>query len=124
PIFRSRKSFGKRTNAVSAIRDGRMISRRDFLQAAATASTIAMATGLGSLSQAVAQQRLTQEEILRFDPRGTVTILHVADIHAQLVPLYFREPSINLGVGEARGLPPHLTDREFLEFFKLAARSA
>ena len=38
-------------------------------------------------------------------------------MHAQLLPVYFREPSVNLGVGEARGLPPHLTGTEFLTRF-------
>ena len=80
-----------------------MISRRDFLQATAAASALATSSGLGPLGRAAAQQKLTQAEILKFDPLGTVTILHIADTHAQLMPLYFREPSVNLGVGEARG---------------------
>lgn len=101
-----------------------MISRRNFLQAAAAASTIVSAAGLGPLGRAAAQQRLTAGQIAQFDPLGTITLLYVADIHAQLVPLYFREPSINLGVGEAKGQPPHLTDREFREQFKIAAGSA
>ena len=101
-----------------------MISRRNFLQAAAAASTIVSAAGLGPLGRAAAQQRLTAGQITQFDPLGTITLLYVADIHAQLVPLYFREPSINLGVGEAKGQPPHLTDREFREQFKIAAGSA
>jgi sulfur-oxidizing protein SoxB len=53
-----------------------------------------------------------------------VTILYVADIHAQLMPLHFREPSVNLGVGEVKGMPPHLTDTEFRNYFKIAAGSA
>jgi sulfur-oxidizing protein SoxB len=101
-----------------------MISRRDFLQATAAASVLTAASGLGPLGQVAAQQRLTQSDILRFDPLGTVTILHVADIHAQLVPLHFREPSVNLGVGEAKGQPPHLTDAEFRKHFAVAAGSA
>ena len=101
-----------------------MISRRNFLQAAAAASTIVSAAGLGPLGRAAAQQRLTAGQIAQFDPLGTISLLYVADIHAQLVPLYFREPSINLGVGEAKGQPPHLTDREFREQFKIAAGSA
>lgn len=101
-----------------------MISRRNFLQAAAAASTIVSAAGLGPLGRAAAQQRLNAGQIAQFDPLGTITLLYVADIHAQLVPLYFREPSINLGVGEAKGQPPHLTDREFREQFKIAAGSA
>ncbi len=101
-----------------------MISRREFLQATAAAAAITTASGTGSLGQAAAQQRLTQADILRFDPVGTVTILHVTDIHAQLMPLHFREPSVNLGVGEARGKPPHLTDRAFREHYSIATGSA
>ncbi|MCZ0734915.1 thiosulfohydrolase SoxB [Phreatobacter sp. AB_2022a] len=101
-----------------------MISRRQFLQATAAAQALAIGSGLGPLGKVAAQQRLTEADILRFDPLGTVTILHVTDIHAQLVPLYFREPSVNLGVGEAKGVPPHLTDAAFRAHFKIAAGSA
>jgi S-sulfosulfanyl-L-cysteine sulfohydrolase len=101
-----------------------MISRRDFLQATAAASALTIGGGLGPLGRAAAQQRLTQADILRFDPLGTVTILYVADTHAQLMPLHFREPSVNLGVGEAKGKPPHLTDAEFRKYFNIAAGSA
>jgi sulfur-oxidizing protein SoxB len=101
-----------------------MISRRDFLQATAAASLLTTASGLGPLGRVAAQQRLSQADILRFDPLGTVTILHVTDIHAQLMPLHFREPSVNLGVGEAKGIVPHLTDAEFRKAFGIAAGSA
>ena len=101
-----------------------MISRREFLQATAAASALTIGSGLGSLGRVAAQQRLTQADITRFDPLGTVTLLYVADIHAQLMPLYFREPSVNLGVGADRGLPPHLTDAEFRKYFNVAAGSA
>jgi S-sulfosulfanyl-L-cysteine sulfohydrolase len=101
-----------------------MISRRHFLQATAAAHALVAGSGLGPLGRVAAQQRLTEADITRFEPVGSVTLLHVTDIHAQLVPLYFREPSVNLGVGEARGLPPHLTDAEFRAHFKVAAGSA
>lgn len=101
-----------------------MISRRDFLQATAAASALTIGGGLGPLGRVAAQQRLTQADILRFDPLGTVTILYVADTHAQLMPLHFREPSVNLGVGEAKGKPPHLTDAEFRKYFNITAGSA
>ncbi|MBN9079873.1 MAG: thiosulfohydrolase SoxB [Rhizobiales bacterium 62-17] len=101
-----------------------MISRRHFLQASASASTIVAASGLGPLGRVAAQQRLSQNDILRFDPLGSVTILHVTDIHAQLAPLYFREPSVNIGVGADKGLPPHLTDAAFRDYFKIATGSA
>ena len=101
-----------------------MISRREFLQATAAASALTVGGGIGPLGRVAAQQRLTQADITRFDPLGTVTILHVTDTHAQLMPLYFREPSINLGVGEAKGIPPHISDAEFRNYFKLATGSA
>jgi S-sulfosulfanyl-L-cysteine sulfohydrolase len=100
-----------------------MISRRDFLQATAAASLLTTASGFGPLGRVAAQQRLSQADILRFDPLGTVTILHVTDLHAQLLPLHFREPSVNLGVGEAKGIVPHLTDAEFRKAFGIAAGS-
>ena len=98
-----------------------MITRRDFLGAAAAASAICAAGGLGPLARAAAGQALTQAEILRFDAAGRATILFTADLHAQLMPLHFREPAVNPGVGAARGLPPHLTGGAFREWFKLAA---
>ena len=45
-------------------------------------------------------------------------------MHGQLMPVLFREPSINLGVGEARGLVPHVTGRDFLDLYKIPAGSA
>ncbi len=100
-----------------------MISKREFLQATGVAAVLAASSGLGPLGRAAAQQKLSQADILRFDPLGTVTILYLADIHAQLMPLHFREPSVNLGVGEVKGVPPHLTDAAFRDYFKVAAGS-
>ncbi|QRG06978.1 thiosulfohydrolase SoxB [Xanthobacter dioxanivorans] len=94
-----------------------MISRRDFLSAGTALAGLLATSGAG-LAQAVGGQ-LTQNDLLKFGRPGTCTILHVTDIHAQLNPLYFREPSINLGVGDARGVPPHLTDTAFLTYFNI-----
>jgi sulfur-oxidizing protein SoxB len=97
-----------------------MLSRRDLIQlAAATAAVLP-----GGWPRAFAQQRLTQAELLRFEPVGNVTLLHVTDIHAQLLPVHFREPSVNLGVGEARGLLPHVTGRALLDLFNIPPGSA
>jgi sulfur-oxidizing protein SoxB len=101
-----------------------MISRREILQVGAAAAAVAAANGLGPLGRALAQQRLTEQELFRFDGVGNVTLLHVADLHGQLMPVYFREPSVNLGVGEARGEPPHLVGAAFLQKFGIAPRSA
>lgn len=100
-----------------------MISRREFIQVAAATAALAGGTGMG-LGRAAAQQRLTQNDLLAFEPIGNVTLVHVTDIHGQLMPLYFREPSTNLGVGEAKGLPPHVTGAEFLSRFGIAPGSS
>ena len=84
-----------------------MISRRDFVQLAAATATLLPA----GLPRAFAQQRVTQADLLRFEPVGNITLIHVTDIHGQLKPIHFREPSTNLGVGEVKGLVPHLTGR-------------
>src|SRR5476649_2764137 len=99
-----------------------MITRREMLQVGAAAA--ALTAGGGDLTRAFAQQRLSETELLKFDTLGNVTLLHVADIHGQLMPVYFREPSVNLGVGEAKGLPPHVTGTDFLKRFGIPAKSA
>ncbi|CAN1494608.1 UshA 5'-nucleotidase/2',3'-cyclic phosphodiesterase and related esterases [Rhabdaerophilaceae bacterium] len=101
-----------------------MTTRRELLQAAGAASALISAAGLGPFGRAVAQQKLTEAEILRFNAFGKLTLIHVADIHAQLMPTYFREPSINLGVGDAKGLMPHITGKAFLDHYKIPAGSA
>src|SRR5690348_3133081 len=94
-----------------------MLTRRHFLQAAAAAAAL---LGPDRLARAAARQRLTQDELLHFAPLGQVTLLHVTDTHAQLRPAYLREPSLDLGVGSARGKVPHLTGAAFLRHFGLA----
>ena len=98
------------------------LNRREILQVGAAAA--ALAAGGGAFTRAMAQQRLTEGDLLRFDATGNVTLLHVADIHGQLMPVYFREPSVNIGAGEVRGQPPHLTGRAFLRKFGIPPRSA
>src|ERR1700721_785854 len=55
---------------------------------------------------------------------GNARILHITDTHAQLLPGYFREPSVNLGIGGMAGQPPHLVGRAFLDRFGIKAESA
>jgi len=98
-----------------------MLDRRQFLQVAA--ATAVMTGAPGALSRAAAQQTITQDELLEFDPVGQVTLLNFTDCHAQLAPLYFREPSVNLGVGDVKGLVPHITGKDFLKHYGLRASS-
>ena len=51
---------------------------------------------------------------------GNVSLLHLTDTHAQLLPVHFREPGVNLGVGEAAGRPPHLVGEDFLRHFRIS----
>jgi sulfur-oxidizing protein SoxB len=99
-----------------------MFTRRDFLTAAA--ATAILTAGQGRLSRLAARQSLSQDSLLNFDPLGQVTLLHLTDIHAQLRPIYFREPAINIGVAQNAGVPPHITGRKFLDHYGIAAGSA
>ncbi len=99
-----------------------MLTRRDFMQV--TAATAAMMAPLGGITAAAAARKITQDEILKFKPLGQVTLLNFTDCHAQLVPLYFREPSVNIGVGAVNGLTPHLTGKDFLKNFGLTPGSS
>ncbi len=96
-----------------------MISRRDFLQATVAASAIYGASGVGNWARLAAQQALTQDQLLNFDTFGNVTLIHITDIHAQMKPIYFREPEVNLGLGDVNGLPPHVTGADFLKMFNM-----
>jgi sulfur-oxidizing protein SoxB len=97
-----------------------MISRRDFLQVSMAASALVGASGFGNWARLAAQQKLTQDQLLQFDTYGNISLIHVTDIHAQLKPIYFREPSINLGVGANKGHVPHITGADFRKAYGIA----
>jgi sulfur-oxidizing protein SoxB len=94
-----------------------MISRRDFLQVSMAASALVGASGFGNWSRLAAQQALTQDQLLQFDTFGNVSLIHITDIHAQIKPIYFREPSVNIGVGGNRGAVPHVTGADFRKLY-------
>ena len=94
-----------------------MFSRRDFLQVGMATSAIYGASGFGSFSKLAAQQKLSQDDLLQFDTYGNVSLIHITDIHAQLKPIFFREPEINLGVGSALGQVPHITGANFRKMY-------
>ena len=98
-----------------------MLSRRDFLQTSFAASAIVGLSGFGNWAKLAAQQRLTQDQLLDFETTGNVTLVHLTDCHAQLMPVWFREPSINIGVGQSAGLPPHISGKKFLDAYGLKA---
>ena len=94
-----------------------MISRRDFLQVGMAASAIVGASGFGNWARLAAQQTLTQDGLLDFKTYGNVSLIHVTNIHGQLKPLHFREPSVNIGVGDNKGVVPHVTGADFRRLY-------
>src|SRR5206468_7631695 len=100
-----------------------LATRREILQIGMAAASVAAANGLGPLGRAAAQQRLTESELLRFEPLGNISILHIADLHGQLMPAYLREPSISLGAGTVLGLPAGANAKDLLSHFGIPAGS-
>jgi len=92
------------------------IRRRDVLKFATAA---AITSGLPRLSRAA-----NEAGVYDFERFGNARILHMTDTHAQLQPVLFREPSVNIGVGAMAGQPPHLVGRNFLERFQVKPDSA
>ncbi len=101
-----------------------MISRRDFLQTSMAAAALYGGSGFGNWGRLAAQQSLTQRKLLEFDTFGNVSLIHITDIHAQLKPIFFREPEINIGVGDNRGQVPHVTGSDFRKLYGIDDGSA
>jgi sulfur-oxidizing protein SoxB len=92
------------------------IRRRDFLK---TTGAIVLSGALPRTARAADSPGIYDVE--RF---GNTRILHLTDTHAQLRPVYFREPSVNIGIGEMLGRPPHLVGKAFLNRFGISPESA
>jgi sulfur-oxidizing protein SoxB len=94
------------------------LTRREFLEAMAAAVAGALPLHLHAREDA--------RERLYTLPRaiGKVTFLHFTDCHAQLLPVYFREPDTNIGTGTARGQPPHLVGEALLRYFRIPPGTA
>jgi len=93
------------------------MDRREFLHVLAIAS----ASGLPLASnRALAADGDAFYEVPRF---GNVSLLHMTDCHAQLLPVDFREPNVNLGVAAAANLPPHIVGDKFLSHYGIKAGS-
>ena len=88
--------------------------RRDVLQYLAAAALPASLPRIGLAAD---------DDLYDIGRFGNARMLHLTDTHAQLAPVYFREPSVNIGVGAMRGQPPHLVGRAFLEHFGIAPGS-
>ena len=84
------------------------MDRREFLRLLGIGAIASSASGCATKSGL--------EGMYAAAPFGNARLLHMADCHAQLLPIYFREPNVNLGVGERMGALPHLVGDEFLKY--------
>ena len=92
------------------------MNRREFLQLLAIAS----ASGLALNSKStLAANKGTTDSFYDLPAFGNVSIMHMTDCHAQLKPIYFREPDVNIGLGSMQGKAPHLVGEELLKHFNV-----
>ncbi|HSF04984.1 MAG TPA: thiosulfohydrolase SoxB [Methylomirabilota bacterium] len=91
------------------------MTRREFLHALALAAAGGLPVG--------APAAAARDGFYDLPAFGNVTLLHFTDCHAQLLPVWYREPSVNVGVGDSAGKPPHLVGARLLERFGLRAGS-
>jgi len=92
------------------------MNRREFLQGIAAAA----AAGLPVADADAAARRADAGFYTGVTPFGNVSLLHFTDCHAQLQPIHYREPNVNLGVGAAWGQPPHIVGETLLKHFGIA----
>jgi sulfur-oxidizing protein SoxB len=86
------------------------MTRREFMQILAAAAASGFA-----LDSRWALAAPNAEKFYELPGFGNVSFMHFTDCHAQLLPIYFREPSVNIGVGQAKGQPPHLVGEALLK---------
>lgn len=87
------------------------LSKREFMQVLAAASV----AGMGLQRYAHADGKAADSALYDVPPFGNVSFLHMTDCHAQLNPIYFREPSVNLGIGAMKNQRPHLVGEHLLK---------
>jgi sulfur-oxidizing protein SoxB len=87
------------------------VTRRDFLKLAAIAGSVR------AMSCQAFAEAMKPERLLGFEPLGNVTLLHITDSHATLLPVYYREPDTLIEVGEWKGSPPYVTGEAFLKAY-------
>jgi sulfur-oxidizing protein SoxB len=94
------------------------LRRREFLR------LLALAAAAGGTLRPGQSDAQAAGELYDVPAFGNVSLLHVTDVHAQLLPVYFREPSVNVGIAESAGRPPHLVGEALLKEFKIPTGSA
>lgn len=93
------------------------MDRREFM------GVLAAAAAAGMPLQAALAKPERATELYKVPAFGNVSVLHMTDCHAQLLPVYFREPDVNLGIGAMSGHPPHLVGEHLLKAFGIKANT-
>jgi sulfur-oxidizing protein SoxB len=101
------------------------MSRREFMQMLAVASAAGFnlsacdsgsQTGQGVVTKSSGvKTENAPSDMYEVPPFGNVSLMHYTDCHAQLLPIYFREPNVNIGIGSMKGNAPHLVGEAFLK---------
>ena len=89
------------------------LTRRDFVR------LVGFAGAAGMLPRSVFAAQRVPGDFYELPQFGNARLLHITDVHAQLLPVYYREPNVNLGVGEAKGKAPHLVGKNLLDSFRV-----
>ena len=109
------------------------LNRREFIQLMGIAAAAGLVPGCSEQSSPKPAVKNTgtanvaagrkPEDLYNIPTFGNVSIMHFTDCHAQLNPIYFREPNVNLGVGSSLGQPPHLVGDKLLKYYGIAPDS-
>ena len=92
------------------------MNRREFLNVLAAAGVSGLAP-----TASLAQAERNAEQVYDAPAFGNVSLLHITDCHAQLLPIWFREPNVNLGIAGMMGKAPHVVGQNFLKHFEIQA---
>jgi sulfur-oxidizing protein SoxB len=95
------------------------LNKREFLQVLGAGAV----SGMGLSAWAQADATRAGQAMYDVPSFGNVSLLHMTDCHAQLLPVYFREPNINMGIGAMRGQLPHLVGEHLLRHAKVPANT-
>ncbi|GAB6034426.1 5'-nucleotidase C-terminal domain-containing protein [Galenea microaerophila] len=94
------------------------LNRREFLHVMSMAAAAGMLPGTASAMSGTKQTGTAATmDMYNLPMKGKVRLLHITDTHAQLKPIYFREPNVNLGIGPAYGKLPHIVGHKLLEVY-------
>lgn len=103
------------------------VSRRNFTKMmgmAGVAGSVPVLLPINAASQSAKQNtKAKPEDFYNLPMKGNARIIHITDVHGQLNPVYFREPNVNLGVGDAYGRAPHVVGKNLLNYMHLQANS-